>query len=206
MRNDADLKRATRKTLLAIIAEQQAVIIELQRRIDELERRVPPRGRPVGMPGNKPVSKRPRPGRTEPRKKRTHGFARRRMNPTRQVVHALDSCPECRTDMTGGWVHRTREIIEIPLVPDRGDRAGLRSPHVRPMPQAAFASGLVEGDGSGASALRNQSDDPERYRAGLGRILPVHQLRAGHRRNHRVRMVPLPLLVACGAAFESGEW
>ena len=29
MRNDADLKRATRKTLLAIIAEQQAVIIEL---------------------------------------------------------------------------------------------------------------------------------------------------------------------------------
>ena len=93
------------------------VITELQRRIEDLERRIPPRGRPVGMPGNKPAPKRPRPERTEPRKKRTHGFARRRMNPTRQVVHALDSCPECGTGMTEGWVHRTREIIEIPLVP-----------------------------------------------------------------------------------------
>ena len=117
MRTDADLNRASRETLLAVIAEQQTVITELRRRIEELERRGPPRGRPVGMPGNKLAPKRPRPERTEPRKKRTHGFARRRMNPTRQVVHALDSCPECGTGMTGGWVHRTREVIEIPLAP-----------------------------------------------------------------------------------------
>ena len=117
MRTETDLKRASRKTLLAIIAEQQAVIIELRRRIEDLERRLPPRGRPVGMPGSKHTPKRPRPERTEPRKKRTQGFARRRMKPTRQVVHALDSCPECGTGMTGGWVHRTREVIEIPLAP-----------------------------------------------------------------------------------------
>ncbi len=34
------------------------------------------------------------------------------MNSTWQVVHALDSCPECATGMTGGWVHRTREIVQ----------------------------------------------------------------------------------------------
>ncbi len=73
-----------------------------------------PLGRPVGMPGNKPALMRPRPEGTELRKRRTHGFTRRRMNPTRQVVPALDSCPECATRMTGGWVHRTREIVEIP--------------------------------------------------------------------------------------------
>ena len=39
------------------------------------------------------------------------------MKPTRQVVHALDSCPECGTGLTGGWVHRTREVIELPLAP-----------------------------------------------------------------------------------------
>ena len=117
MRTELGLERASRKTLLAIIAEQQTVIIELRRRVEDLERRGPPRGQPVGMPGNKPTPKRSRPESTEPRKKRTHGFARRRMNPTRRVVHALDSCPECGTGMTGGWVHRTREVIEIPLVP-----------------------------------------------------------------------------------------
>ncbi|TGG96461.1 MAG: IS66 family transposase [Aphanocapsa feldmannii 277cV] len=117
MRTEKDLKLASRDTLLTIIAEQQAVITELRERIEELERRGPPRGRPVGMPGNKYTPKRPRPERTEPPKKRTQGFARRRMRPTRQVVHALDSCPECGTGMTGGWVHRTREVIEIPLAP-----------------------------------------------------------------------------------------
>ena len=34
-------------------------------------------------------------------------------------------------------------------------------------------------------------EDPERYRAGLGRILPVRQLRTGHRRDYQLRMVPL---------------
>ena len=39
------------------------------------------------------------------------------MAPTRRVVHAPESCPECGTGLTGGWVHRTREVIELPLVP-----------------------------------------------------------------------------------------
>ena len=99
-----------------MIAEQQAVIVELRRRIDELERRVT-RGPSAGMPGNKPTSKRREAESRKPRKQRAHGFARQRMEPTRRVIHAAESCPECGTGLTGGWVQRTREVIEIPLAP-----------------------------------------------------------------------------------------
>ena len=117
---EVDLKGANRETLLAVIASQQAVITKLQRRIEDLERRVSPRVPSAGMPGNKSTPKRGRPAPAEkrkPRKHRAHGFARRRMEPTRQVVHALDSCPECGTGLAGGWVHRRREVIELPLAP-----------------------------------------------------------------------------------------
>ena len=68
------------------------------------------------MPGNKPSKRGESEGR-KPRKQRAHGFARRRMEPTRRVIHAAESCPECGTGLTGGWVHRTREVIELPLPP-----------------------------------------------------------------------------------------
>ena len=119
---ESDLNNASRQTLLKIIADQQTVIAgqqtviaELSARVEELENRNPPRSRVRGMPGNKPSSKRSRPKRTGPRKKRSEGFARRRMEPTRQETHALESCPECGTGMSGGWAHRSREVIEIPL-------------------------------------------------------------------------------------------
>ena len=52
-----------------------------------------------------------------PRKPRPHGFARARMTPTRRVEHAMDNCPDCGTQLSGGWTHRTREVIELPQVP-----------------------------------------------------------------------------------------
>ena len=115
MKIGPDLNSADRDTLLAVISEQQVVIAELRRRIDELERRVT-RGPSGGMPGNKPTKGHESEGR-KPRRQRAHGFARRRMEPTRRVIHAADSCPECGTGLTGGWVHRTREVIELPLAP-----------------------------------------------------------------------------------------
>ena len=117
-----DLDNASRETLLGVIAEQQtivarqqAVIVELRRRIDELERRVT-RGPSGGMPGNKPGKRRESES-GKPRKQRAHGFARRRMEPTRRVIHAAESCPECGTGLAGGWEHRTRQVIEVPLAP-----------------------------------------------------------------------------------------
>lgn len=119
-----DLGSASRESLLAVIAEQQTtiagqqtMIAELRRRVDKLEARLSARGPSAGMPGNKPSDKRRQPERKGPRKRRLHGFARRRMEPTRRVIHAPESCSECGTGLTGGWVQRTREVIELPVAP-----------------------------------------------------------------------------------------
>jgi len=112
---EADLAMASRETLLAIIAEQKATIAQLRRRIGALEERLNNRGSP-GMPGNKPPAAQ-RPPRKESRKKRSHGFARVRLAPTQRVVHAVEVCPDCGTHLAGGWVQRTREVIDVPVVP-----------------------------------------------------------------------------------------
>ena len=126
MQSKPDLSKVSREGLLMIIAEQRrtivelkAVIAQLQQRIAVLESRLNNRGS-HGMPGNKPSSARRS---SEPakergvRKQREHGFARQRMAPTRRVEHAVEVCPECGTHLVGGWVHGTREVIEVPVVP-----------------------------------------------------------------------------------------
>jgi transposase len=122
MDTQLDLATASREALLSLIAqlhstitEQEAAIAQLQRRTAELEARLNTRGSP-GMPGNKPSS-RPRPPRKEARKRRAHGFARVRMRPTQRVEHAVEVCPDCGTPLAGGSVQRTREVIEVPVVP-----------------------------------------------------------------------------------------
>ena len=124
MDTDIDLSVMPREDLLALIAqlqavvqEQQTVIAQSQRRIEILEGKARPGG-PKGMPGIKPKSGRHRTPREKgPRKPRPHGFARRRMTPTHRVEHALESCPQCGTGLSGGWAQRTREGIDIPAVP-----------------------------------------------------------------------------------------
>ena len=69
------------------------------------------------MPGLKSSSGRQPPAQQQPRKQRRHGFARRRITPTHRVEHVVESCPDCGTHLTGGWVQRTREVIELPVVP-----------------------------------------------------------------------------------------
>ena len=34
-----------------------------------------------------------------------------------RVEHVVESCPDCGTHLTGGWTQRTREVIELPVVP-----------------------------------------------------------------------------------------
>lgn len=125
MDKNPDLSTANREDLLALIAhlrtsigEQQAVIVHLQQRVAALEERLR-RGGGGGMPGTKPAATR-RQERKQPRKRRPlpHGFARRRPAP-QHVVHAVERCPDCGTRLQGGWVQRTREVVEVPLVPVR---------------------------------------------------------------------------------------
>ena len=123
MDTEIDLTTASRDVLIAIIAQLQATVLEQQRVIERLERRITELegqakpGGPPRMPGLKSSSGRPPPAQQQPRKQRRHGFARRRMTPTHRVEHVVESCPDCGTHLTGGWVQRTREVIELPVVP-----------------------------------------------------------------------------------------
>ena len=120
---ESDLTTASRDVLIAIIAQLQATVLEQQRVIERLERRIAELegqakpGGPPRMPGLKSSSGRQPPAQQQPRKQRRHGFARPRMTPTHRVEHVVESCPDCGTHLTGGWVQRTREVIELPVVP-----------------------------------------------------------------------------------------
>ena len=95
----------------AAIASQQGIIVELQRRVEELEARLSGGGRSRGMPGNKPGPGRRAGVDDRPRKRSSRGFGRWRMEPADRVEHAVDVCPYCGTGLSGGWTHRTREVI-----------------------------------------------------------------------------------------------
>ena len=100
----------------AIVQGQEAVAAQLQRRIEILEGKAKPGG-PRGMPGIKPPSGQRRPRKDSPWKPRPHGFARPRMTPTHRAEQLVSSCPECGASLAGGWGQRTREVIDVPVVP-----------------------------------------------------------------------------------------
>ena len=116
MDTEVDLTTVDRDVLIAIIAELQAVIERLQRRIAELAGPAKP-GDPLRMPGLKAKSGRKPPAQQGPRQQRRHGFARPRLTPTHRVEHVMENCPDCGTHWSGGWIQRTREVIELPVVP-----------------------------------------------------------------------------------------
>lgn len=73
-------------------------------------------GRPAGMPGLKPTPGKVRAPK-QPRKGRAQSFVRQRAEPTQRVFHAAQTCLTCGMILTGGSVKRTREVIEVPLMP-----------------------------------------------------------------------------------------
>ena len=123
MDTEIDLTAADHDVLISIIAELPATVLEqrrvierCERRIAELEGQIKPGG-PSRMPGLKTKSGRQPPAQQEPSKQRRHGFARPRLTPTHRVEHVVEDCPDCGTQLSGGWTQRTREVIELPLVP-----------------------------------------------------------------------------------------
>ena len=123
MDTEIDLTTASRDVLIAIIAQLQATVLEQQRVIERLQRRIAElegqakSGGPPRMPGLKPSSGRQPPAQQQPRKQRRHGFARPRMTPIHRVEHVMENCPDCGAHRSGGWTQRTREVIELPVVP-----------------------------------------------------------------------------------------
>ena len=116
MEHEIDLTTADRDTLIGIIIRQQTIIDQLEKRIAQLEGRAKSKGS-GRMPGLKPKGKRKPDQPKEPRQPRRQGFARSRMTPTQRMEHALEQCPDCGIQLSGGWTQRTREVIELPQVP-----------------------------------------------------------------------------------------
>lgn len=50
------------------------------------------------------------------RKKRDTAHFRQRQTPTRTVEHAHDNCPDCGRPLSGGTVHHSRQVVDIPPV------------------------------------------------------------------------------------------
>ena len=96
--------------LISLIEAQEARIAELEGQQKPLDAGLKERKPPSWAKANRPARSK------KERKKRTHGFVRRREEPTHRVEHATASCPGCRVPLAGGRVRRRRQIITIPRV------------------------------------------------------------------------------------------
>ena len=121
MERPVDLATLSREELIGLVGQLLSHIEALEARIAELE------GQPKlpSKPAGGGVKERKAPGwakanrPTQPdkeRKKRTHGFARLRDEPTHWVEHATASCPDCQVPLMGGRVCGSRQVITLPRV------------------------------------------------------------------------------------------
>lgn len=113
-----ETRRPTYEELEALVLQQAMEIAALRAEIDRL-RKGPPFGGEAVVPASPPAfvkANRPRREKKE-RKKRSQSHVRRRENSTAFVVHAVERCPDCDRRLSGGSVHRTRQVIDIPVVP-----------------------------------------------------------------------------------------
>jgi transposase len=119
----SDTRKPTYDELVALVAEQAEAIALLRDENaflrGELEklRKDPPSGIARAVPSFVKPNRAPR--EKKERKKRSQSFSRRREKPTETQDHAVDQCPDCGHKLSGGHVHRVRQVIEIPVAPVR---------------------------------------------------------------------------------------
>lgn len=116
-----DLDSLTREELVSLcrqLWEQnqqlQKAVTQLTQRVAELEKQLGSGGPPAFVRPN--VPKRPK---DEKRKKRGRQFFRALDQPTEVVLHVSGCCPDCGRHLSGGSVHRRRQVIEIAPSPVR---------------------------------------------------------------------------------------
>ena len=117
MNLSVDLATASREELLHLIGQLLEHIAVLEARNVELagQQQTPPdplgeKKPPSWVKPNRPT------GPKKARKKRVHGFARRREEPTHRVEHALAECPDCQVPLTAGRIRSCRQVITLPRI------------------------------------------------------------------------------------------
>ena len=112
-----ELAGFSREELIELVGRLFGHIQVLEARIAELEgQQKPPtdagkeRKPPSWVKANRPARSKGE------RRKRPHGFARRRDEPTHRVEHATASCPDCQVPLIGGRVCGSRQVISLPRV------------------------------------------------------------------------------------------
>lgn len=105
----------SQKVEVAQIAELKAQVARQSERIVELEEEV---ARLRGGGSSIPLCIKPSVKKKDktPRKKRKHSFARHTLKPTHIIYHAVDSCPDCGRELTGGHEKWRHQVVEIPRV------------------------------------------------------------------------------------------
>ena len=89
------------------IEEAQAQLGAAQQRIAELEaKKTPP---PGFVKANTPA----KPKRERKKRAPEHNHARRCEEPTKEIVHPIEQCPECQGPLSGISVKRRRQVIDI---------------------------------------------------------------------------------------------
>jgi transposase len=103
----------SRHELIVLVQELSKQVAALEEELARL-RKDPPSGAARPVPSFVKVNRPPK--EKEPRRKRSHSSVRRREEPTLTVEHAVKRCPDCGGTLSGGWVHRTRQMIDIPVM------------------------------------------------------------------------------------------
>jgi transposase len=111
-----DLDNATREELiqlnLQLIARLQILeeqVVQLKAELESLRSGGPQSNPPSFVKANRPAC-----SKKKKRKKRAHGFARKLDFVTSRLDHSLQQCPNCRVDLTGRRVIKSRRVIELP--------------------------------------------------------------------------------------------
>ena len=117
MDREVNLVGASREELIQLVSQLLDHVEALEARIAELEgqQKAPTEGGKERKPPSWVKANRPDRPKQE-RKKRAHGFARRREDPTHRVEHARASYPDCGIPLPGGRVRGSRQVISIPRV------------------------------------------------------------------------------------------